>query len=368
MPVRLGRFEMPRKLVKDETAADSATYGKYTVEPFEAGYGRTIGNSLRRVLLSSLEGAAIATIKIEGAPHEFCHLQGVVEDVTDIILNLKGVLLKMHTRESRKVRISKKGSGEVTAADITGDAMVEVVNPDHHICTLDKDGKFEAELEVRIGRGYCPADWNRREGQEIGLIPVDSLFSPVGRVKFNVEQTRVGRRTDYDKLILEVWTDGRVSPDDALGLSAAILRRHLDVFIKPEQEIVEFEEGEKPMDPQREELRKKLAISVNEIELSVRAANCLNNANITTVGELAMKSEAEMLKYRNFGKKSLNEIKDKLNELGLALGMTFDAELLRPPPRTEPLPIVEEAVEVADEDEEDDDKGKKKSKKADKDE
>ncbi|MCX7006939.1 MAG: DNA-directed RNA polymerase subunit alpha [Kiritimatiellaeota bacterium] len=358
---------MPRKLVKDETSG-TANYGKYTVEPFEAGYGRTIGNSLRRVLLSSLEGAAIATIKIEGAPHEFCHLPGVVEDVTDIILNLKGVLLKMHTRESRKVRISKKGSGEVTASDITGDAMVEVINPDHHICTLDKDGKFEAELEVRIGRGYCPADWNRREGQEIGLIPIDSLFSPVGRVKFNVEQTRVGRRTDYDKLILEVWTDGRISPDEALGLSAAILRRHLDVFIKPEQEIVEFEEGEKPMDPQREELRKKLAISVNEIELSVRAANCLNNANITTVGELAMKTEAEMLKYRNFGKKSLNEIKDKLNELGLALGMTFDAELLRPPPRTEPLPVVEEAIEIADEDEEDDDKGKKKSKKADKDE
>jgi len=369
MPVRLGRFEMPRKLVKDETSA-TANYGKYTVEPFEAGYGRTIGNSLRRVLLSSLEGAAIATIKIEGAPHEFCHLPGIVEDVTDIILNLKGVLLKMHTRESRKVRISKKGSGEVTASDITGDAMVEVINPDHHICTLDKDGKFEAELDVRIGRGYCPADWNRREGQEIGLIPMDSLFSPVSRVKFSVEQTRVGRRTDYDKLVLEIWSDGRISPDEAIGLSAAILRRHLDVFIKPEQEIVEFEEGEKPMDPQREELRKKLAISVNEIELSVRAANCLNNANITTVGELAMKTEAEMLKYRNFGKKSLNEIKDKLNELGLALGMTFDAELLRPPPRTEPLPVAEDVVEaVAEEDDEDEDKGKKKSKKsADKDE
>jgi DNA-directed RNA polymerase subunit alpha len=353
---------MPRKLVKDDTSA-TANYGKYTVEPFEAGYGRTIGNSLRRVLLSSLEGAAIATIKIEGAPHEFCHLPGVVEDVTDIILNLKGVLLKMHTRESRKVRISKKGGGEVTAADITGDTMVEVINPDHHICTLAKDGKFEAELDVRIGRGYCPADWNRREGQEIGLIPMDSLFSPVSRVKYNVEQTRVGRRTDYDKLVLEIWTDGRISPDEAVGLSAAILRRHLDVFIKPEQEIVEFEEGEKPMDPQREELRKKLAISVNEIELSVRAANCLNNANITTVGELAMKTEAEMLKYRNFGNKSLNEIKDKLNELGLALGMTFDAELLRPPPRTEaaPVPAVEE--EVVEED--DEDKGKKKSKKSD---
>ena len=362
MPVRLGRFEMPRKLIKDETSA-TALYGKYTVEPFEAGYGRTIGNSLRRVLLSSLEGAAIATIKIEGAPHEFCHLQGVVEDVTDIILNLKGVLLKMHTRESRKVRISKKGAGEVTAADITGDAMVEVINPDHHICTLGKDGKFEAELDVRIGRGYCSADWNRREGQETGLIPMDSLFSPVGRVKFNVEQTRVGRRTDYDRLVLEIWTDGRVSPDEAIGLSAAILRRHLDVFIKPDQEIVEFEEGEKPIDPQREELRKKLAISVNEIELSVRAANCLNNANITTVGELAMKTEAEMLKYRNFGKKSLNEIKDKLAENGLSLGMVFDAELLRPPPPS--AAVVELEDEIEDEDEE---TGKKKASKAEKDE
>jgi len=361
MPVRLGRFEMPRKLLKDEASA-TALYGKYFVEPFEAGYGRTIGNSLRRVLLSSLEGAAIATIKIEGAPHEFCHLPGVVEDVTDIILNLKGVLLKMYSRESRKVRISKKGAGEVTAGDITGDNLVEVVNPDHHICTLDKDGKFEAELEVRIGRGYCPADWNRRDGQEIGLIPMDSLFSPVTRVKFNVEQTRVGRRTDYDKLVLEIWTDGRVSSDEAVGLSAAILRRHLDVFIKPEQEIVEFEEGEKPMDPQREELRKKLAVSVNEIELSVRAANCLNNANITTVGELAMKSEAEMLKYRNFGKKSLNEIKDKLAELGLSLGLTFDAELLRPPPPSAIAPVVEDEVAIEEETE-----GKKKSK-ADKDE
>jgi DNA-directed RNA polymerase subunit alpha len=361
MPVRLGRFEMPRKLVKDEASA-TANYGKYIVEPFEAGYGRTIGNSLRRVLLSSLEGAAIATVKIEGAPHEFCHLPGVVEDVTDIILNLKGVLFKMYSRESRKVRISRKGAGEVTAGDITGDNLVEVVNPDHHICTLDKDGKFEAELDVRIGRGYCPADWNRHEGQEIGLIPMDSLYSPVSRVKFEVEQTRVGRRTDYDKLVIEIWSDGRVSPDEAIGLSAAILRRHLDVFIKPEQEIVEFEEGVKPMDPQREELRKKLAVSVNEIELSVRAANCLNNANITTVGELAMKTEAEMLKYRNFGKKSLNEIKDKLAELGLSLGLTFDAELLRPPPPSALAPVVEEEIE-----EEDENEGKKKSK-ADKDE
>jgi DNA-directed RNA polymerase subunit alpha len=187
-----------------------------------------------------------------------------------------------------------------------------VLNPDHHICTLDADGKFEAELEVRIGRGYCPADWNKKEEQEIGLIPIDSLFSPVRRVMYAVDNTRVGRRTDYDKLTIDIWTDGRVTPDDALTMSAAILRHHLDVFVSYDKDLIEFEQSEKQVDANREDLRKKLGMSVNEIELSVRAANCLNNANITTVGELAQKSEAEMLKYRNFGKKSLNEIKQKL--------------------------------------------------------
>ena len=357
MPVRLARFEMPRSIKKDEASA-SKTYGKYLVEPFEAGYGRTIGNSLRRVLLSSLEGAAISSIRIEGAQHEFCNLPGIVEDVTDIVLNLKGILLKMYTRSPRKIRLSVKGPGEVTAGDLQIDNQVEVINPEHHICTLDKDGKLEAEIEIRIGRGYCPADWNRKDDQEIGLIPIDSLFSPVTRVKFSVEQTRVGRRTDYDRLALEIWTDGRVTPDEALSLSAAILRHHLDVFIQPAQEVIEFEEAEKPIDPAREELRKKLNISVNEIELSVRAANCLNNANITTVGELAMKTEAEMLKYRNFGKKSLNEIKDKLAELGLSLGMTFDPELLRPRP--------EDAQDEEAEESDEEGKGKGKKKKADK--
>jgi DNA-directed RNA polymerase subunit alpha len=328
MPLRLGRFEMPRRIVKDEAEATN-TYAKFIAEPFEAGYGRTIGNSLRRVLLSSLEGAAISSVKIEGALHEFCNLPGVVEDVTDIILNLKQVLLKTYTRSPRKLRISVKGPGEVTAGDIQTDGNVEVLNPAHHIATLDRDGKLEAELEIKIGRGYCPADWNKKEEQVIGLIPVDSLFSPVRRVKFMVENTRVGRRTDYDKLVLEIWTDGRVTPDDALTLSAAILRHHLDVFVSYDKDLIEFEESERQVDPEREELRRKLSISVNEIELSVRAANCLNNANITTVGELAQKTEAEMLKYRNFGKKSLNEIKQKLSELGLSLGMTFDAEVLK---------------------------------------
>jgi len=327
MAGRLARFEMPKRVVKDEEAS-SVNYGKFFAEPFEAGYGRTIGNSLRRVLLSSIEGAAITSVKIEGAPHEFCSLPGVTEDVTDIVLNFKGVLVKSYSREVRKLKINVQGPGNVTAGDIQVDDMTEILNPDHHLATLGEDGSFVAELEVKIGRGYCPADMNKKEEQEIGVIPIDSLFSPVRRVKYADELTRVGRRTDYDRLNVEIWTDGRVSPDDALTMSAAILRHHLDVFVSYDKDLIEFEESEKQVDMEKEELRKKLNISVNEIELSVRAANCLNNANIVTVGALAMKTEAEMLKYRNFGKKSLNEIKAKLNEMGLSLGMTLDPDLL----------------------------------------
>lgn len=327
MAIRLGRFEMPKRIVKDETLC-TENYGRYYAEPFEAGYGRTIGNSLRRVLLSSLEGAAIASVKIEGAPHEFCTLPGVVEDVTDIVLNLKKVLIKMYSRETRKIRINVKGPGEVTAGDFETDQSIEILNKDHHICTLDKDGRFVAECEIKIGRGYHPAEWNKKAEQELGVIPIDCLFSPVTRVNYAVENTRVGRRTDYDKLVLDVWTDGRVDPDSALTVSAAILRHHLDVFVHFDRDLVEFEQSEKQIDQEREDLRKKLNISVNEIELSVRAANCLNNANITTVGELCQKTEAEMIKYRNFGKKSLNEIKQKLVDLNLSLGMSIDPELI----------------------------------------
>ena len=327
MPIRIARFEMPKRVVRDD-AASGENYGRFVAEPFEAGYGRTIGNSLRRVLLSSLEGASISSVKIAGALHEFCALPGVVEDVTDMVLNLKKVLLKMYTREPRRLRLQVKGPAEVTAADIQTDNLVEVLNKDQHIATLDADGKLDMEIEVKIGRGYAPADWNKQEEQEIGIIPIDCLYSPVRRVKYTVENTRVGRLTDYDRLVMEIWTDGRVSPDDALTTSAAILRHHLDVFANFNENLVEFEENAKQVDAAREELRKKLAVSVNEIELSVRAANCLNNANITTVGELAMKTEAEMLKYRNFGKKSLNEIKQKLVDMGLQLGMSFDADLI----------------------------------------
>jgi len=343
MPIRLRRFEMPKRVAKDE-AVSTAVYGKFAAEPFEAGYGRTLGNSLRRVLLSSLEGAAVCSVKIEGAPHEFCTLPGVAEDVTVIVLNLKKVLFKMYAREPRILRLKVKGPREVTAADIQTDGVVEILDPTQHIATLAEDGKLEMEIGVRVGRGFCPAELNKVPNSEIGTIPLDSIFSPVRRVNFSVENTRVGQRTDYDRLILEIWTDGRVSADDALTMSAAILRHHLDVFVNYHRDIIEFEESEKQIDAEREVLRKKLNMSVNEIELSVRAANCLNNANITTVGELAQRTEAEMLKYRNFGKKSLNEIKVKLSELGLQLGVKFDADLLvKPALAAEPAPETKDA-------------------------
>ncbi len=327
MTTRLGRFEMPKHVVRDDEVS-TETYGKFYAEPFEGGYGRTIGNSLRRVLLSSLEGAAVSSVTIKGAPHEYCSLDGVKEDVTEIVLNIKKLIFRSYSRDVQTVKIKVEGPGEVRAGDIVTSDSIEVLNPDFVICNLADDGVFEAEMEVRIGRGYCPAELNKKENQKIGIIPVDCLFSPVRRVKYETENTRVGRQTDYDKLILEIWTDGRVSPEDALTMSAAILRHHLDVFVSYDKDLIEFEASEKQIDQEKEELRKKLNISVNEIELSVRAANCLNNANITTVGELAQKTEAEMLKYRNFGKKSLNEIKAKILEMGISLGMTFESDLL----------------------------------------
>ena len=334
MPVRLGRFEMPKRLTKEDSTA-TETYAKFVAEPFETGYGHTIGNSIRRVLLSSLEGAAITSIKIDGAMHEFTTVDGVVEDVTDIVLNLKKVLFKAHTRDTLTLLLSVNREGQVTAGDIELQQNIELVNPKQHICTLDRKKKFEMELEVKVGRGFCPGDENKKPNQAIGVIAIDSLFSPVTRVRYNVESARVGQRTDYDRLIIEIWTDGRITPDDALTQASAILQHHLDVFVGYDKNAVEFEEVVGKQDEEKTKLKKLLGMSVNEIELSVRAANCLNNANITTVGQLAMKSEAEMLKYRNFGKKSLNEIKEKLNTLGLTLGMTFDAETLESSPKDE---------------------------------
>jgi DNA-directed RNA polymerase subunit alpha len=327
MPKRLGKFELPNKLTKVEEGS-TPTYAKFIAEPFEAGYGHTIGNSLRRVLLSSIEGAAISSIKIDGVSHEFQSIDGVVEDVTDIVLNLKKILIVSQKRDSLTLQIKVTKSGAVTAGDIQEDANITIVNPEQVICTLDSKKTFEAEIEIKTGRGYYPGEQNKKEEQSIGVIPIDSLFSPVRLVKYAVEATRVGQITDYDKLILEIWTDGRITPDDALKQSASIVKHHLDVFDRVSEETYEFENQQSEVSEEQNKLRKLLNMSVNEIELSVRAANCLNNANITTVGELAMKSEQEMLKYRNFGKKSLNEIKDKLEALGLSLGMKFDERLL----------------------------------------
>jgi len=322
---------MPSRLVKEEDTA-TETYARFTAEPFEGGYGHTVGNSLRRVLLSSLEGASITSVKISGAAHEFGTLPGVVEDVTEIILNLKEVRFTHHeNKDSKVLSISVEKEGTVTAGDIQKDSQYSVVDPKQVICTLDRKVKFDAELEVRVGRGFATGDENKRVEMPIGVIPIDSIFSPVIRVKYAVENTRVGQKTDYEKLVLEITTDGRIAPEDALLHASAILRHHLDVFVNYDDNAVDFEEAPEAQSEENAELKKLLNMSVNEIELSVRAANCLNNANITTVGQLALKSEPEMLKYRNFGKKSLNEIKDKLAELGLSLGMKIDPNLIDQP-------------------------------------
>jgi DNA-directed RNA polymerase subunit alpha len=314
--ITLARFELPNRLVRnEETATD--TYAQFVAEPFERGYGHTIGNSLRRVLLSSLEGASITSVRIAGVQHEFSSLPGVVEDVTDIVLNLKKVKFAHNDKEPRILSIKVEKDGVITAGDIQGDNIYEVVNKDQVICTLDKKVKFDCEFEVRVGRGFSTGDENKRKDQPIGVIAIDSIFSPVTRVKYSVDTTRVGQ-----------MTDGRITPQDALLQASAILRHHLDVFVNYDENAVDFEEAPAESSEENAALKKLLNMSVNEIELSVRAANCLNNANITSVGQLAMKSEAEMLKYRNFGKKSLNEIKDKLVELGLGLGMTFEPALL----------------------------------------
>ncbi|MDR1665499.1 MAG: DNA-directed RNA polymerase subunit alpha [Puniceicoccales bacterium] len=327
MAKRLGKFELPSRLVRVEETA-TPTYACYLADPFEKGFGHTIGNAMRRVLLSSIEGSAIASIKIHGASHEFQICEGIVEDVTEIVLNLKKVLLKSSSREPVTLFIDVTKAGTVTAGDIQPHPAITVVDPRQVICTLSHERRFQAELEVLVGRGYRLADENKKAEQKIGVIPVDCLFSPVLLVKYSVESTRVGQMTDFDKLYLEIMTDGRITPDEALKEATVILSHHLMIFDRFSAQEIEFEDRKRESNEDQNRLRKLLNMSVNEIELSVRAANCLNNANILTVGELARKTEAEMLKYRNFGKKSLNEIKSKLEQLGLSLGMKIDERLL----------------------------------------
>ncbi len=315
-------FQIPVRVEVDKETL-TPTYGKFTAEAFERGFGTTLGNSLRRVLLSSLPGAAVTTVRIEGVLHEFSTIPGVTEDVTGIILNVKSLRVKLHADKPKTVHLKRKGPGEAKGSDISHDADVAILTPDLHIATLDKEASLDMELLVRPGRGYVPAERNKEEGLPIGVIAVDSIFSPVRRVNFHVENARVGRVTDYDKLTLEVWTDGSISPRDALSDAAGILRDHLDIFIHPE-ELLEAP-TEAMQDEQAREVNKNLFRSVNELELSVRAANCLKNANIKTIADLVQKTEVEMLKTKNFGKKSLNEIKEILAEMGLGLGMKLDS-------------------------------------------
>lgn len=311
----------PKKL-QVETESLTNTYGKFYAEPFERGFGTTLGNSLRRVLLSSLQGAAITSVKAKGVLHEFSAIPGVTEDATDIILNLKGVRFKMHGHESRVVRIVQKGEGLVKAGDIITDPNVEVLNPNHHIATCSKDANLEMEMVVRMGKGYVPADRNRDEKAPVGTIPIDSIFSPLTKVNFTVSNARVGQITDYDKLIIEIWTDGSVKPQDALAYASKILKDQLTIFINFDEEVEPVEEAEP--EEERERFNENLYRSVDELELSVRSANCLKNAGIKLIGELVSRTEAEMLKTQNFGRKSLNEIKDILVDMGLTLGMRLD--------------------------------------------
>lgn len=308
--------------VEVDKDAHSPTFGRFTTEAFERGFGTTIGNALRRVLLSSLTGAAVTTVKIEGVVHEFSTISGVTEDVTAIILNIKSLRLALHTDKPKTIRLKKKGPGEAKGADIIHDADITILTPDSHIATLDKDATLDIEMTVKHGRGYVPAERNKEEGLPIGVIAIDSVFSPIKRVNFQVENARVGRMTDYDKLTMEIWTDATISPRDALSNAAGILREHLDIFINPE----ERSEGksEAGYEESQREVNKNLSRSVNELELSVRAANCLKNANIKTIADLVQKSEGEMLRTKNFGKKSLNEIKEILSEMGLSLGVKVD--------------------------------------------
>jgi DNA-directed RNA polymerase subunit alpha len=333
--MQVGKVQIP-KFLDYEKGSLSATYGKFIAEPFERGYGQSIGNSLRRILLSSIPGAAVSSVKFEGVPHEFSTLPGVLEDATDILLNLKELKIKLYSPGPKTLRLSVKGERNVVAADIQVDADVEILNPQLHLATLtEADAALEAEIEIVEGRGYVPADRNKREGQPIGVIPMDSIFTPVTQVKYTVESARIGQMTDYDKLILEIWTDGRIRPEDALAQSAKILRDSLQIFINFEEEPGQADDS---MSEEEERLKELLNESVEELELSVRSANCLKTANIKTIGDLVRKTESDMLKYKNFGRKSLNEIKEILVGMGLSFGMDVDGILSKgrsAAPRTE---------------------------------
>ena len=328
MRIRWRGLELPHQVIADD-GASSQTYGRFTVEPFERGFGTTVGNSLRRILLSSLEGAAVTRIKIKGAPHEFTSLEGVQEDVTDIILNVKNMIVSSESDEPKTMRLQAEGPGEVTADLIEADTSITIHNPDLVLATLTKQVDFDMEFEVEKGRGYVPASeqYDANVDQEVGAIPVDAIFSPVTRVRYKTEDTRVGQKTNYDKLTIEIWTNGTVKPDMALVEAAKILRKHLNPFVQY------FELGSDTANESAaaaarvdEELIRKLNMPISDLDLSVRASNCLESAKCVTVADLVSRTESDLLKVRSFGKTSLREVKRKLVDMGLELGMQLPSE------------------------------------------
>ncbi len=318
---------MPKEVVNDQSSA-SENYSRFVVEPLERGYGTTLGNCLRRVLLSSIQGAAVVSMRIAGCLHEFSTIKGVYEDVTEMVLNVKSIRFRMHADDMRTLALRANGKGKLTAGMLEGDPDVEVLNPDQHICELTDDVDFEMELDIDSGRGYSVAELNKRPDTPAGTVFVDSLFSPVTKVSFHVENTRVGQRTDYDRLILEITTDGSITPEDALSYAAKLVKDHLQLFIHMDEGVLVEEEPEEDQETIR--IRNLLKTRVEELELSVRSSNCLRAANIQTLQELVTKTEGEMLKYRNFGRKSLNEINSILEELDLSLGMDISKYLESP--------------------------------------
>src|SRR4249920_3987372 len=318
-------FQKPKRLEVDKDGL-SDNFGRFTAQPFERGFGTTVGNALRRVLLSSIEGAAVTAVRVEGVLHEFSPIPGAMEDTTDLILNLKRIPLKMHVEHAKTLTLKTSEAGEIRAKHITPDPDIEILDPEAYIATLGQGSTLSVEMRVKQGRGYVSADKNFDEDLSIGWIPVDSVHSPVKKINYFVENARVGQATDYEKLTLEVWSNGAVTPRDAVGLAAKLMRDHLTIFINLEEDDDEIGEGPvaEISEQDREVWSEKLAKSVDEMELSVRSYNCLKNANIRTIGELVQKTEADMLKTKNFGRKSLNEIKEILASMGLSLGMKLD--------------------------------------------
>jgi DNA-directed RNA polymerase subunit alpha len=350
MDLKKRGFQLPDKIRFDEETLTN-TYGKLIAEPLDRGFGTTIGNALRRVLLSSIEGTAVTAMKIQGALHEFAKIDGIKEDMIDIILNVKKLRFKLYASGEKVATIKLKGPKTVTGADIEGDASFELLNPEQVIATLEKDALFEAEMHINKGKGYVPSELNKEEELSVGVIAVDSIFSPVKKVNFNVEKARVGRATDYDRLVMEIWTDGSITPENALSQAASIIIEHLDLFLLEEEEEQE-EEFSSPEEGAEVELLSEnpvfntnLLKSVDELELSVRANNCLKNANIKTIADLVQKTEHEMLKTKNFGRKSLNEIKDILHSMGLRLGMRIDMNALNREMASRSEGIVQDATQ-----------------------